>query len=71
MVVGTLSTLAVFYYHERGQKILRAAFIKPLGQIFIGTALGAMYAGALAASLAVFSHSLWNLWAFYLSVSQP
>lgn len=71
MVVGTLSTLAFFYYHERGQKILRVTFVKPLGQIFIGAALGAMYAGALAASLAVFSHSLWRLWTFYLSVSQP
>jgi hypothetical protein len=43
---------------------LRTTFVKPIGQIFIGTAFGAMYAGALAASLAYFSSSLWALWAF-------
>jgi hypothetical protein len=64
IVVGTLATLGFFYYGGRarpGQPADRPAFAKPIavvGQVFIGTAFGVMYAGALAASLAFFAQSV-------------
>lgn len=63
IVVGTLATLGFFFYSgsaRPGQPADRPAFAKPVavvGQIFIGTAFGVMYAGALAASLAFFAQS--------------
>jgi hypothetical protein len=67
IVVGTLATLGFFFYSgsaRPGQPADRPAFAKPIavvGQIFIGTAFGVMYAGALAASLAFFAQSVMEL----------
>lgn len=67
ILFGTLTTLGFFYYGargERGQKVERpplVRFIAPFGQIFIGTAFGTLYAGALVASLAFFAGSLQTL----------
>ena len=64
IVAGTLATLGFFYYGGRarpGQPGERPALVKPIavvGQVFIGTAFGVMYAGALAASLAFFAQSV-------------
>ena len=61
VVVGTLATLAFFTYTARvepGAAPRRPALLRPaagLGEIFIGVAFGVLYAGALAASLAVFA----------------
>lgn len=69
ILIGTLATLGYFWYGGRGEPgrpADRPALVKPvafIGQIFIGTAFGAMYAGALAASLAFFSQSVADLWA--------
>ncbi len=74
IVIGTLTTLAFFYYGARaeaGGPVERPALIRPLaavGQIFIGIAFGVMYAGALAASIAIFAERAGALWAF---VGQP
>jgi len=68
IVLGTLATLGFFYYGargERGQRVERpllARLIAPIGQIFIGTAFGAMYAGALLSSIVFFATSLKTLW---------
>ena len=74
MVLGTLATLGFFYYGARagtgGAPAQRPAWLRPvagLGQIFIGMAFGVMYAGALAASLAVFAERAGALWAFVAS----
>jgi hypothetical protein len=70
VVVGTLATLGFFYYGARAEAdgpVQRPALIRPiatLGQIFIGIAFGVMYAGALAASIAVFAERASALWAF-------
>jgi hypothetical protein len=77
MLVGTISTLGFFYYGGRarpGQPAARPAWVKtlaPLGEVFLGTTFGVMYAGAIVAGLAVFAQSwlnvmqgfqvLWNL----------
>jgi len=67
IVVGTPATLGFFFYSgsaRPGQPADRPAFAKPIavvGQIFIGTAFGVMYAGALAASLAFFAQSVMEL----------
>jgi hypothetical protein len=73
VIVGTLAALGFFYYGGSarpgqpplapfgGQPADRPAFAKPIavaGQIFIGTAFGVMYAGALAASIAFFAQSV-------------
>ena len=45
----------------------RPAIVKPVavvGQVFIGTAFGVMYAGALVASLAYFAERMESLWGF-------
>ena len=61
IIVGTLTSLGFFYYGGRaepGAPVERPALVRPIaaiGQVFIGTAFGVMYAGALAASLAVFA----------------
>jgi hypothetical protein len=70
VVVGTLATLAFFYYGARssaGGPVERPALLKPVaavGQIFIGVAFGVMYAGALAASIAMFAERASALWSF-------
>jgi len=61
---GTLLTLGFFYYGARakpGGVVEQSVFIKIIaifGRIFIGITFGVMYAGALAASLALFADSL-------------
>ena len=70
IVVGTVATLGFFYYGGRqnlGGKVERPAIVKPVavvGQVFIGTAFGVMYAGALVASLAYFAERMESLWGF-------
>ena len=60
-LIGTLATLGFFYYGGRaepGSPVDRPALVKPVaavGQLFIGVAFGVMYAGALAASVAIFA----------------
>ena len=77
MVVGTVATLWFFYYGGRARPGLpteRPGWVKalaPVGEVFLGTTFGVMYAGAIVASLAVFAQSwlnvlnglqvLWNL----------
>ncbi len=71
LVVGTISTLWFFFYVGRGEPgapAERPALLKPValvGQVFIGTAFGVLYAGALAASLAVFSERVTAVWGFF------
>ncbi|MBL8056399.1 MAG: hypothetical protein JNK29_06845 [Anaerolineales bacterium] len=70
LLVGTLSTLVFFWYGGRslaGGQVDRPLLVKPVarvGQIFIGTALGVLYAGVLAASLAYLAERLGALWQF-------
>ncbi len=67
IIGGTLVTLGSFYYGARakpGGVVERSIFVKPivfLGQIFIGITFGVMYAGALAASLAIFANQILDL----------
>jgi hypothetical protein len=69
-VVGTLATLGFFYYGARsgaGGPAQRPWLVRPVaavGQVFIGIAFGVMYAGALAASIAIFAERAGALWAF-------
>jgi hypothetical protein len=69
-VVGTLTTLGFFYYGGRaepGSPVARPALIRPVaavGQVFIGAAFGMLYAGALAASVAIFAARLGASWSF-------
>ncbi len=69
-LVGTLATLAFFYYGGKaraGSPVERPALTKPVaavGQAFIGVAFGVMYAGALAASVAVFAERSSAVWSF-------
>ncbi len=69
-IVGTLTTLGFFYYGGRaepGSPVDRPALIKPVaavGQLFIGAAFGMMYAGALAASIAIFAARMGAMWTF-------
>jgi len=69
-LVGTLATLAFFYYggqSRAGSPVERPALMKPVaavGQAFIGVAFGVMYAGALAASVAVFAERSSAVWSF-------
>ena len=69
-IIGTLTTLGFFYYGGRaepGSPVSRPALIRPVaavGQLFIGAAFGMMYAGALAASVAIFASRLGAMWNF-------
>jgi hypothetical protein len=71
-VVGTLATLAFFYYGARGEpgsQAQRPALLRPLagvGQVFIGVAFGVMFAGALAASIAIFADTSLAMWSFIM-----
>lgn len=70
VVIGTLATLGFFYYGahaEAGGPVERPALVRPvaaIGQVFIGIAFGVMYAGALAASIAIFAERASALWSF-------
>ena len=63
-LVGTLTTLGFFWYGgkaEPGNPVERPPLIRPVaavGQIFIAFTFGVMYAGALAASVAIFAERL-------------
>jgi hypothetical protein len=67
IIGGTLFTLGSFYYGARAKPrgvVERSLFVKPIvfiGQIFIGITFGVMYAGALAASLAIFANQILDL----------
>lgn len=67
MVVGTIATLWFFYYGGRprpGQPVERPAWIRallPIGEVFLGTTFGVMYAGAIVAGVAVFAQSWLNV----------
>ncbi|MEP7357886.1 MAG: hypothetical protein ABI847_11635 [Anaerolineales bacterium] len=69
-LVGTLATLAFFYYGgqaQPGSPVERPVVFRPVaavGQAFIGVAFGVMYAGALAASVAVFAERSGAVWSF-------
>ncbi len=73
VVVGTLATLGFFYYGARAQAggpVQRPALVRPVaavGQVFIGVAFGVMYAGAVAASIAIFAERASALWSFMAS----
>jgi hypothetical protein len=73
-LLGTVATLAFFYYGGRtqaGGPVQRPALIRPVaavGQAFIGVAFGVMYAGALAASVAVFAERSGAVWSFVTSL---
>jgi hypothetical protein len=64
MVTGTLATLGFFWYGGRaglGSPVQRSPLARPVaavGQVFIAVTFGVMYAGALAASVAVFAERL-------------
>ena len=70
LLLGTVSTLMFFWYGGRSLAGGRADLpwlVKPVarvGQVFIGTALGVLYAGVLAASLAYLAERLGALWEF-------
>jgi hypothetical protein len=67
MVVGPVTPLWFFYYGGRarpGQPAERPIWVKalaPIGEVFLGTTFGVMYAGAIVASLAVFVQSWLNV----------
>jgi hypothetical protein len=69
MLVGTIATLSFFYYGGRarpGQPVERPVWVKmlsPVGEVFLGTTFGVMYAGAIVAGLAVFAQSWLNVMA--------
>jgi hypothetical protein len=68
IILGVICTLAFFQYGGRtlpGGRPDHFWWVKPLawpGQIFIGAALGVMFAGALAASLALFAERVSAIW---------
>lgn len=68
IVLGTVTTLGFFYYGARaepGSPPERPALVKPIaaiGQVFIGVAFGMLFAGALAASIAVFAERAQAIW---------
>lgn len=63
-VIGTLVTLGFFWYGgkaEPGNPVERTPLARPVaavGQVFIAITFGVMYAGALAASVAIFAERL-------------
>jgi len=65
IIVGTLTTLMYFYYSARrnadGLSGRMAGLLRPLkfvGEVFIGLTFGVLYAGAMVASLALFSERM-------------
>jgi hypothetical protein len=73
-LVGTLATLGFFWYGGRaepGSPVSRAPLARPvaaLGQVFIAIAFGALYAGALAASVAIFADRMRSIAEFLTSL---
>jgi hypothetical protein len=63
-VVGALATLGFFWYGGRaepGSPVQRAPLARPVaavGQVFIAITFGVVFAGALAASIAIFAERL-------------
>jgi hypothetical protein len=74
IIVGTILTLMYFFYSAQtipGGRTDRPPFLKPLawgGQTFITLALAALYAGALAATLAIFTERVLFLYYFVLDL---
>lgn len=72
IILGTILTLMYFFYSAQslpGGRTDRPPFLKPLawgGQTFITVALAALYAGALAATLAIFTERVLFLYYFVL-----
>lgn len=72
IILGTILTLMYFFYSAQtipGGRSDRPPFLKPLawgGQTFITIALAALYAGALAATLAIFTERVLFLYYFVL-----
>ncbi len=71
IVLGTVATLGFFYYGaqaEPGSPPERPALVRPVaitGQVFIGIAFGVLYAGAIAASLAILAERTEALWSLF------
>ena len=68
ILVGTIGTLLYFTYSARpvpgqvaGQPLPLLQPAVWVGKVFIGVAFGVLYAGAIAASLAVFFERIWAL----------
>jgi len=63
-IIGTLVTLGFFWYGgkaEPGNPVERTPIVRPIaavGQVFIAITFGVLYAGALAASVAIFAERL-------------
>lgn len=72
IILGTILTLMYFFYSAQslpGGRTDRPIFLKPLawgGQTFITVALASLYAGALAATLAIFTERVLFLYNFVL-----
>lgn len=70
-VVGTLATLGFFWYGGRaepGSPAARGPVSRPVaavGQVFMAVAFGALYAGAIAASIAVFAERMQSIVSFF------
>lgn len=68
LTVGTICVLMYFWYGGRptpGGPVEQPVLVKPLarlGQVFVGLTLGALYAGALAASFAYLAERLGAVW---------
>jgi hypothetical protein len=74
ILLGTILTLMYFFYSAQslpGGRTDRPIFLKPLawgGQTFITAALAALYVGALAATLAIFTERVLFLYNFVLDI---
>ena len=74
LLVGTVSTLIYFHFGARpnpGHPPARPYLVAPVafvGQMFIAITFGAMYAGALAASVAILSDRLQFLWGVAIQI---
>lgn len=70
ILVGTVATVAYFHFGGRASPsggVSRPAFVTPLaavGQVFIAIAFGALFAGTVAASIAVLVGRVEYLWDF-------
>jgi len=73
-LVGTLATLGFFWYGGKsapGSPVARTPLARPVaavGQVFIAIAFGALYAGALAASITIFAERVGAIVEFLLSL---
>jgi len=70
ILLGTIATLVYFHFGARPGPVTpaaRPALIAPVaaaGQVFIAITFGAMFAGAMAASVAILGDRLQFLWSF-------